>query len=81
MIVTIIKDVNDKPIGWSMQGENREELNKLIDIRNLQFFGLEETAIEYAGRKGENNKEYNPGILSWKQAQYIDNSNVILSEE
>lgn len=73
MIVEIIKDVNGQPIGWSMQGESKEELNKLIDIRNLQFMGFEETAIEYAGRRESNDKEFNPGILSWKQSKHITN--------
>jgi len=67
MKVEIIKDDNNQPIGWSMEGENREEINKLIDIRNLQFFGVDETAIKYNGRKGGNDAEFNPGTLSWIQ--------------
>jgi hypothetical protein len=70
MKVEIIKDDNGNPIGWSMEGENREEINKLIDIRNLQFFGHNDTAIRYDGRTGGNDKEYNPGKLSWKQQQF-----------
>jgi hypothetical protein len=70
MHVEIIKDENNKPIGWSMQGENKEEINKLCDIRNLQFFGFDDTAIEYNGRKEGNDNEGNPGILSWIQRKF-----------
>jgi hypothetical protein len=72
MLVEIIKDENNQPIGWSLQGENREELDKLIDIRNLQFFGFDERVIRYAGRKGGNDENYDPGILSWKQKRFIN---------
>jgi len=72
MLVEIIKDEKGNPVGWSMRGENREEINKLIDIRNLQFFGLGDTVIEYNGRKGGSDKDYDPGTLSWAQQQYID---------
>jgi hypothetical protein len=71
MKVEIIKNENNKPIGWSMTGENREEINKLINIRNLQFIGINDTAIRYAGRSGGNDKDFNPGTLSWKQSKYI----------
>lgn len=67
MKVEIIKNDKGQAIGWSMEGENKEELNKLCDIRNLQFFGYGDTAIEYNGRKGGDNMKGNPGVLSWIQ--------------
>jgi len=70
MKVEIIKDKDNHPIGWTMEGENREEMDKLIDIRNLQFFGFNSTNIVYNGRKGGNNKEFNPGVLSWIQERF-----------
>ncbi len=51
MIVDIIYDEENNPIGWEMSGENPDEIKKLRAIRDLQFFGLEETAIEYSGRR------------------------------
>lgn len=65
MLVEIIKDKNGKSIGWTMQGENRAELNKLCDIRNLQFFGFDENAIKYDGRKNGNDETNDPGVLKW----------------
>jgi hypothetical protein len=70
MKVTILKCPEGKPIGWTMEGENREELNKLCDIRNLQFFGCGDTAITYNGRKGGDDKDGNPGVLSWVQRRF-----------
>lgn len=70
MIVEIITDENGQPIGWSMQGENKEEISKLAIIRDLQFFGFDETNIKYNGRKESDDKNGNPGILSWKQKKH-----------
>jgi hypothetical protein len=70
MQVTIINDPNGKPIGWTMKGENVKEIAKLATIRNLQFFGFNETAIVYNGRKGGNDILGDPGTLSWVQRIY-----------
>jgi hypothetical protein len=74
MNVQLIKDENGLAIGWSMQGENPEEISKLAIIRDLQFFGFDESAIRYNGRKTDHltkeEKETNPGILSWKQRKH-----------
>ena len=67
MNVEIIKDSDGNAIGWSMQGENRLEINKLGAIRDLQFFGYDETVIKYNGRKEGDDENNDPGILSWKQ--------------
>jgi hypothetical protein len=67
MKVEIIKDDKGFAIGWSMQGDNEQEINKLATIRDLQFFGFDDTAIKYAGRKESDDENGNPGILSWKQ--------------
>jgi len=71
MVVNIIKDKDNQPVGWTMEGENREEINKLIHIRNLQFFGIDETSIKYNGRTGGDDKDHNPGILSWIQKRFL----------
>jgi hypothetical protein len=65
----IISDQN-KAIGWTMQGENQEEIDKLATIRDLQFFGFDETAIKYNGRKNSDDAKGNPGILSWIQRRF-----------
>lgn len=70
MNVEIIKDENGAPIGWTMSGENKEEIAKLCDVRNLQFFGYDDTAIEYNGREGGDDKAGNPGTLSWIQDKH-----------
>jgi hypothetical protein len=67
MNVTIIKNDKGQAIGWTMEGENREEIDKLCSIRNLQFFGYNDTAIVYNGRKNGNDADNNPGTLSWIQ--------------
>lgn len=67
MNVEIITNDAGQPIGWSLQGEDKQEISKLGIIRDLQFFGFGETAIRYAGRKDDNDAEGDPGILSWKQ--------------
>jgi hypothetical protein len=71
MKIKILKDEDNTPIGWSMKGENKKEIAKLCDIRNLQYFGIDDTAIRYNGRKKSNDKKNNPGILSWVQQRFI----------
>jgi hypothetical protein len=70
MIINILKNNNNKPIGWEMEGETPEEIRKVTTIRNLQFFGLGQTNIEYNGRRNSDDKNYNPGILSWIQKEH-----------
>ena len=71
MKVEIIKNDNNESIGWTMEGENEKEISKLGIIRDLQFFGFEQTSIKYNGRKNSNDKENNPGILSWIQKRFV----------
>lgn len=68
MEVQIIKNDKNHPIGWTMKGETPEEVSKLNSIRNLQFFGFEETRIVYDGREGGD--EHNAGTLTWKQYEH-----------
>lgn len=67
MKVDIIRDENGKAIGWNMTGETPEEIKKVGIIRDLQFWGFEETGIVYAGREDGDDKAGNPGTLKWKQ--------------
>jgi hypothetical protein len=70
MNVEIIKNDKGYAIGWTMQGENKEEIAKLTTIRDLQFIGFDDTAIKYNGRKGGNDAEGNPGVLSCIQRRF-----------
>ncbi len=72
MIVDLIKEPGtDKVIGWSMTGENEEEINKLRYIRDYSFWGFGDTVIEYNGRKNSDEATNNPGTLSWIQHKYV----------
>jgi hypothetical protein len=67
MLINILKNEAGKSIGWEMSGENPEEIKKLGTIRDLTFWGVDDTVIEYNGRRESNDAEGNPGILTWKQ--------------
>ena len=67
MLVEIITDDKGHPIGWSLQGEDKIEVGKLAIIRDLEFFGIDETEIEYNGRSGNLSDHEDPGILYWRQ--------------
>ena len=70
MTVEITKDKKGYAIGWTLKGENKEEIGKLATIRNLQFFGMGETAVQYDGREGGDDKAGDPGMLKWKQKEH-----------
>ena len=74
MEVEIIKNNQGQAIGWTMKGESKEEISKLAIIRDLQFFGFEDTAIKYDGRKGGNDAIGNPGTLSWMQKRFTSDA-------
>ena len=48
-MVHIIKNSEGKPIGWEMCPQTEEEHETVAIIRNLQFFGLDETYPSYNG--------------------------------
>lgn len=63
-----LKIINDNPVGWSITGETEEEKNIINSIRNLSFFGFDDTAIKYNGRT--NSSEKYAGTLHWIQKKY-----------
>jgi hypothetical protein len=67
MKVEIVLDENNRACGWEMSGENEEEIKKLGIIRDLQFWGTGDNVITYNGRRQSDDKNNNPGILSWVQ--------------
>lgn len=48
-MVHIIKNSEDRPIGWEMCPQTEEEHETVAIIRDLQFFGLNETYPSYNG--------------------------------
>jgi len=70
MLVEIIRNEYNHPIGWSITGDTPEDISTVNTMRNLQFFGIEETSIRYAGREGGDDE--NAGTLKWKQEKYIN---------
>ena len=62
----IMKD--GKPVGWTIEGETVDEKFTVNSIRNLQFFGFEETKIVYGGRVGKD-PDF-AGKLIWVQKQH-----------
>ena len=48
-MVRIIKNSEGKPIGWEMCPQTEEEHETVAIIRELQFFGLDETYPSYNG--------------------------------
>lgn len=59
-------------VGWQLVAENKEDQLRLGSIRNLQFFGLGDTAIEYAGRQSKDDRYVDS--LAWKQEQFISHT-------
>lgn len=63
MKVEIVKDENGEHIGWTMEGETKDEMYAVNSIRNMNFLGLDDTAIKYNGRTGGDDEF--AGKLSW----------------
>ena len=74
MEVNIKKDDNNQPIGWDITADpnNENEVNTVNAIRNLQFFGFNDTNIEYNGRTGGD--DANAGTLHWIQKKHQSNN-------
>jgi len=49
MKIEIIKDVQGKPIGWDIVPETKEDDVTIATMRDLTFFGFDDTAIKYKG--------------------------------
>ena len=65
---------NNKPVGWEICPTTDEEQKIAAYIRDLQFFGFNDTAIEYNGLQllDENKGKTLGNIksLSWIQSKY-----------
>ena len=68
MKVEIIRNENQEAIGWSIEATTEDEKSIVNTIRNLSFFGFDDTAIRYNGREGGD--DYYAGKLKWCQKKY-----------
>jgi hypothetical protein len=71
MKIVIKKDSNNSPIGWEISGETPKEIRTVNTIRNLTFFGFDDTAIKYNGRT--ESTEDSAGTLHWIQKKHKKN--------
>lgn len=62
--------IEEVPIGWSVKGETQEEKYVVNTIRNLQFFGFDDTDIVYDGRTEGSKDSSDAGTLHWVQKKY-----------
>lgn len=74
MVNLIRDDDNNKVIGWSLNPSNEEEQEIVGIIRDLQFFGFDDTQMVYDGLKLIDNKlgksMGNIKSISWIQKKY-----------
>jgi hypothetical protein len=74
-MVHILKDENGNSIGWQLRPTTDEEQVIAGTIRDLAFFGFDETAIRYDGLElidDAAGKELgNIKSLTWKQRKFI----------
>lgn len=68
MKVEITKDKDGRSIGWTMEAISEKDKKAINAIRDLQFFGFDETGIRYDGRTGGTDKS--AGKLHWIQEQH-----------
>ena len=77
MKVELIKDDDDKPIGYKIIKENDDDCDVINNIRNLIFFGFDDPHVKYAGRtssvgeRADGSKYDQVETLSFKQKIHI----------
>jgi len=73
-VVHLIKDKQGKTIGWEFKPITEEEQSIAAKVRDLQFFGFDDTAIAYNGIKlidPEKGKQLgNIKSISWLQKKH-----------
>ena len=70
MKVEIVKNDKNEPIGYTIEGETKDEKYTINTIRNLHFFGLDDSVIKYDGREAVDGEHKFAGKVKWIQAQY-----------
>ena len=73
MKIELIKE-NGVTVGWDLVPENTDDNLKLGTIRNMQFFGMDDTEVKYDGMESENNyvtliKYRTQGFVNQKEAE------------
>jgi hypothetical protein len=69
MKVTLTK-VDGKTVGYQMEAESHEDNLILGSIRNMQFWGFNETSLKYDGMVEDPNKPNHVQSLKWAQKQH-----------
>ena len=85
MKIEIVKDEKGYAIGWDIVPETKEDDETIATMRDLTFFGLDETAVRYDGvrlKKEEDGKVLgNISKLCFKQKKHtraeIDNKKAV----
>ena len=73
-MIHLIKDSKGKTIGWKLNPITKEEQELAGAIRDLQFFGCDDTKIVYDGLKlldeSKGKQLYNIESLTWIQRKH-----------
>jgi hypothetical protein len=68
MKIELIK-IQDKSVGWKVIAESDDDKKILNAVRDLSFWGMDDTKIQYAGMTSDES-ENNVQSLRWIQKQY-----------
>lgn len=63
--------VDGKIVGWTIKGETNEEKQIVNAIRDLSFWGMDDTRIVYNGRSESTDDD--AGKLHWVQEKHRNN--------
>lgn len=70
-----LKKVDGKTVGWTIKGETNEEKEIVNAIRDLSFWGIDDTRIIYNGRSESPDMQgvNDAGKLHWVQEKHRNN--------
>ena len=72
MKIALIKDSENKTIGYTIEGETKDEKLIVNSIRNMHFFGMDDSRIVYNGREKNPNEPEYAGKLIFKQKSHAN---------
>ena len=72
MKIALIKDSENKTIGYTIEGETKDEKLIVNSIRNMHFFGMDDSRIVYNGREKNPNEPEYVGKLIFKQKSHTN---------
>ena len=70
-MVNILRDKDGNAIGWEMRPSNSEEAQKAAIIRDLQFFGYDDTYPKYNGLETHEGMTKDDGPKSLKRISWV----------